>query len=244
MNQSQGSGNVQSTFQGGNGNAWVITRDGRTVDTGVAMQKFSPQMVGVGGGMEWANPNTRTTTTGGSIASPQQQISAAAAKAGAEQAAVETAKTDAIPARSAAEFEADRRKMQQQNTAAFNAFSAAMQGLERSMAQTQTGPISGRLPAVTAAAQTAEGAVAATAPILKQLFRSAGEGTFTDRDQQLLLDMVPTRKDHPEARAAKIQMINQIVAAKLGIQSPTQAGVAPPAQGGSTSQSGSTISNW
>jgi hypothetical protein len=57
----------------------------------------------------------------------------------------------------------------------------------------------------------AEGAVAAIAPVLKQLFRVAGEGVFTDRDQQLLLDMVPKRTDFPQAREAKLANIDKIV---------------------------------
>jgi len=45
----------------------------------------------------------------------------------------------------------------------------------------------------------------------------AGEGVFTDRDQALLLDMVPKRSDRPEARFAKIRNIDAIINAKLGI---------------------------
>ena len=60
--------------------------------------------------------------------------------------------------------------------------------------------------------------VAAMAPILKQLFRGAGEGTFTDKDQELLVAMLPTRKDTPEARVIKVQNIDAIVRAKLGSQ--------------------------
>ena len=55
------------------------------------------------------------------------------------------------------------------------------------------------------------------APVLKQMFRASGEGIFTDRDQELLLAMVPDRKDTPEARAWKIRNIDNIVRAKLGI---------------------------
>jgi hypothetical protein len=55
------------------------------------------------------------------------------------------------------------------------------------------------------------------APVLKQIFRVAGEGTFTDKDQALLLEMVPTRKDSPEARAIKTQNIDNIIRAKLGM---------------------------
>lgn len=100
---------------------------------------------------------------------------------------------------------------------AYNAFQTGVQSLETAMSNTVTGPVAGRFPAVTAAQQTAEGAEATMAPILKQLFRDAGEGTFTDSDQALLMKMVPTRKDHPEARKAKIQMIDDIVRAKLAI---------------------------
>jgi hypothetical protein len=109
---------------------------------------------------------------------------------------------------------------------AYDAFRTGIKSLEGAMSRTATGPIAGRIPAVTAAQQTAEGAEATMAPILKQLFRDAGEGTFTDSDQALLMKMVPTRKDHDEARKAKIEMIDAIVQAKIGI-------AAPPASGGS-----------
>lgn len=61
----------------------------------------------------------------------------------------------------------------------------------------------------------AEGSVAAMAPVLKQLFRTAGEGTFTDKDQQLLVSMLPTRTDTPAARQFKMTNIDNIVRAKL-----------------------------
>jgi len=88
-----------------------------------------------------------------------------------------------------------------------------LSGLEKPMF---TGPIVGRLPAFTADQQIAEGATAAMAPVLKQIFRVAGEGTFTDKDQKLLMEMVPTRADEPEARKAKIENIDRIISAKLG----------------------------
>lgn len=99
----------------------------------------------------------------------------------------------------------------------YDAFQKAIGNVEAAFKNTETGPIIGRLPAYTAEQQIAEGAVAATAPILKQMFRAAGEGVFTDRDQALLLDMAPQRSDRPEAATAKIQAIKDIVAAKLGI---------------------------
>lgn len=92
---------------------------------------------------------------------------------------------------------------------------AAKQGLVSGLQGSETGPIAGRLPAVTSAQQVAEGGVSAMAPVLKQLFRVAGEGTFTDKDQELLLKMLPTRTDTPEAAKAKLANIDNIVNAKL-----------------------------
>lgn len=118
----------------------------------------------------------------------------------------------------------------------FDAFNKAMDNVESAFAKTDTGPIIGQLPAYTENQQIAEGAVAAMAPILKQLFRSAGEGVFTDKDQALLLDMAPKRTDRPGAAAAKIKAIKDIVAAKLG-QAP---GAPNPAKTFKT-QSGATV---
>lgn len=103
---------------------------------------------------------------------------------------------------------------------AMDLYETARDGLLSGLEGSKTGPFSGRLPAITAAQQTAEGGVAAMAPVLKQLFRVAGEGVFTDKDQELLINMVPTRKDAPEARKAKIENIDNIVKAKLGFGKP------------------------
>jgi hypothetical protein len=110
---------------------------------------------------------------------------------------------------------------------AYEQFKIGIQRLDESMEATSTGPVMGRLPAFTAAQQTAEGSEAIMAPILKQLFRESGEGTFTEGDQELLLRMVPNRTDRPEARQAKISMIDEIVKAKLGIVGDTPAQQTP-----------------
>lgn len=123
----------------------------------------------------------------------------------------------------------------------FNLYETARDGLLAGLKGTKTGPIMGRIPAVTSGQQTAEGGVAAMAPVLKQLFRVSGEGVFTDRDQALLIEMIPTRKDHPEAAAAKIQNIDNIVRAKL--KQPASGGGSSNAlpQVGSTFQGGKVL---
>jgi len=99
----------------------------------------------------------------------------------------------------------------------FKLYETARDGLLSGLKGSDTGPILGRIPAVTSKQQIAEGSIAAMAPVLKQLFRVAGEGVFTDRDQALLLEMIPKRSDHPEAIEAKTKNIDAIVRAKLSI---------------------------
>lgn len=110
----------------------------------------------------------------------------------------------------------ERSAAQVEKDTAFRLYQAGIKGLSEGLAGSETGPIMGRIPAFTTEQQIAEGGVAAMAPILKQLFRSAGEGTFTDKDQDLLLAMIPTRTDTEDARAAKLANIDSLVRAKLG----------------------------
>lgn len=126
-------------------------------------------------------------------------------------------------AKATAKAGADRADAQRTKSDALRVYEAGLAGLQPAMAGTITGPLAGRVPAVTTGQQTAEGAIAAMAPILKQIFRTAGEGTFTDSDQKLLMDMIPKRTDTPEARTAKLANIDAIVRAKLGGASQPQA---------------------
>jgi hypothetical protein len=126
--------------------------------------------------------------------------------------------------------------LQAKGPRAYEQFKIGIGNLETAMENTVTGPFMGRIPALTSAQQTAEGSEAIMAPVLKQLFRESGEGTFTEGDQALLLKMVPNRTDHAEARKAKIEMIDGIVRAKLGISegqnTPPPGIAAPPSQSG------------
>lgn len=110
-------------------------------------------------------------------------------------------------------------KRQRDLTAALDVYETAKNGLLSGLEGTPTGPLIGKLPALTSSQQTAQGAVAAMAPVLKQLFRAAGEGVFTDRDQQLLIEMIPSRETNAGARRAMIENIDAIVRAKLSKKS-------------------------
>lgn len=143
------------------------------------------------------------------------------------QAAIEQAGGVAA-VQAAAKRDAERQAAQIEKDTALRLYEAGIEGLRTGLAGSETGPIAGRIPAFTTSQQIAEGGVAAMAPILKQLFRSAGEGTFTDKDQDLLLAMIPTRTDTPEARDAKLANIDSLVRAKLSAPAATRA----PAQRG------------
>ena len=83
----------------------------------------------------------------------------------------------------------------------------------------QTGKIFGNLPAVTTGAQLADNAKAILLPIMKGVWRGAGEGVFTDKDQEALEAMFPSRDMTPEAAKQALLVIRQLTELKL--QSPT-----------------------
>jgi hypothetical protein len=125
------------------------------------------------------------------------------------EAAVRTAVNNAVSA-------GEQLGTEKSNTKALAIYEAGISGLIDGLSDTETGPVVGLLPAMTSNQQIADGAIAVMAPILKQLFRESGEGSFSDGDQKLLIDMIPSRKDTPEARRSKISNIDTIVRAKLG----------------------------
>ena len=61
-------------------------------------------------------------------------------------------------------------------------------------------------------------------PTLKNIFREAGEGTFTDSDQKALEQLLPRRGQTKEAQVAQIEAIEKIVKAKLNIPDAKEGG--------------------
>lgn len=110
---------------------------------------------------------------------------------------------------------AEAAKGNRSKSLALNLYNTGIKGLSDSLGGTSTGVFAGLIPAMTANQQIAEGAGAAMAPILKQIFRAAGEGVFTDQDQALLIGMLPSRKTAPKARLSMLSNIDLIVQAKL-----------------------------
>jgi hypothetical protein len=181
-------------------------------------------------GMESARTR-KTTERGQDITARGQDMTARSAEAAREQQAREAAEGRRVTMRGQDITARGQDMTAREIPQVVNAYVEARNGLLSGLGASETGPLMGRLPAVTTEQQVAEGGVAAMAPVLKQLFRSAGEGVFTDRDQALLMDMIPKRTDSPEARRDKMANIDRIVSAKLGTQVPAY--VPPTPQGGS-----------
>lgn len=101
------------------------------------------------------------------------------------------------------------------NEKALAAYESAMSGLSEALAADYTGPGIHYLTALTTNAQISAGAIAAFAPIMKNIFRAAGEGVFTKDDQDRLMDMLPTRADKPAARIWKLKNVDALVRYQL-----------------------------
>ena len=114
-----------------------------------------------------------------------------------------------------AQNEAERDVSNRSSKRALDVYNVGISGLKSAMDEAYTGSIAGLMPAITQKSRVADGAIAAMAPILKAMFRSSGEGTFTDKDQEMLVAMIPTRRDDAETRAAKLKNIDAIVRTKL-----------------------------
>ncbi len=128
---------------------------------------------------------------------------------------IERATSDA---KNESEAGAKAKAVAQKNANALATYEAGIKSVSESLGNTLTGPFVGKAPAMTANQQIADGSLAAMAPVLKGLFREAGEGTFTKEDQQILMDMLPTRSDLPAARAAKLKNVDMLIKTKLTTQ--------------------------
>lgn len=107
------------------------------------------------------------------------------------------------------------------NSSAWNVYKTGMGGLVSALGDTSTGSVIGLMPAWASNQKIADGAIAIMRPIIKDVVRSAGEGTFTDQDQKLVDMMIPSRTDDPKATQAKVLMLDNFIKAKLNIDQNT-----------------------
>jgi len=107
------------------------------------------------------------------------------------------------------------------NGKALRAYEAGIESLSTALGNTYTGVGGDLVAALTVEGQIANASIALMAPILKDIFRGSGEGTFTKDDQEILMAMLPTLNMKPGARAAALKAVDTVVRAKLSVPSVT-----------------------
>lgn len=120
------------------------------------------------------------------------------------------------------------------NARALSVYDQGISNLLAAFDKAATGPGLGLIPAMGEDARILEGARSVMSPILKSIFREAGEGTFAKDDREQLESMLPTRSDTPEVARAKVQFIDSVVRSKLGV--PGEPSAVPPGAAESSAQ--------
>ena len=122
-----------------------------------------------------------------------------------------------LQAKDAADLSIENRS----NDKALGVYEASIDTVRSAFDKASTGPIAGWFAAMGANNQMAKASVAMMGPLMKDIFRSAGEGTFTDGDQALLMSMLPSTSDKREAVAFKLEFMDKIIRSKLAEQEQT-----------------------
>lgn len=104
-----------------------------------------------------------------------------------------------------------------QNQRTFDAYSSSMQSLSDALGRMNTGPFVGYTTGNAPEAQVAQSARVAAGQALKNIFREAGEGAFTNADQEQLLSMLPDRYTDENAIPQIFANIDSQIRQKLGM---------------------------
>jgi len=153
--------------------------------------------------------DSQATIKGASAgASERAKLGAQASIKPQVDAAIEFAKQNAKNAANALKTEKSDKK-------ALNVYEAAMSGLTESFEDANTGAIIGLLPAIANDDRVLDAAIAILSPVLKNVVREAGEGTFTEGDQRQITELMPTRRDNKEVAKKKIELLDAFVRSKL-----------------------------
>jgi hypothetical protein len=225
------SDNVQSVFTTPEGKLGYLTRSGKPVITDQSINKGLNinQQTGVGinpltgQAFDLANQPLQTVG-GGQPQSTQPQTDMTQGRQPTtlmgRQVEIEQAKIDR-------EIDAEKKKqgiklgqeaetLGKESAVKMEIWDSVSENISKSFAGATTNPLTGMLPALTESQQTAEASLTTAIPTLKEFFRKAGEGTFTEGDQKILVNMLPTRSDYPDVRDRKLKQIDTIIRLKLG----------------------------
>jgi hypothetical protein len=101
------------------------------------------------------------------------------------------------------------------NQKALNVYESAVSGLLEDFETASTGPIAGLIPAIGEDERVLEASINIMRPVIKGVVREAGEGTFSDQDQELIDQLIPSRNDTDEVARRKIKRLDAFIRSKL-----------------------------
>lgn len=102
------------------------------------------------------------------------------------------------------------------NARAKAVYEVGVKNLVDAFGKATTGPGFGLIPAITEDQRVLDGAIKLMGPMLKDVFRSAGEGTFTEGDRIQLEQLLPDRGTPFGAAIRQVEQVDSIVQTKLG----------------------------
>tara|TARA_B110000285_G_scaffold230569_1_gene297443 strand:+ start:1935 stop:3158 length:1224 start_codon:yes stop_codon:yes gene_type:complete len=107
------------------------------------------------------------------------------------------------------------KKQQEKDYQAYKLVSTDLKNTYQSIGATLTGSLQGNLPAASQNSRMFETTQKQMLPLLKDVFRKPGEGTFTEGDQRLLTELLPNRTMDAEEFNAAITRLDAVVAMKV-----------------------------
>lgn len=137
--------------------------------------------------------------------------------AGGEGVSDATLAAERAAAEARAKAEAESKARTVKATQIYTPFSTQLTALRDAYKGTGTGPLVGRFSGYTSSSQKALAARDIMSPMLKQVVRDAGEGTFAKNDQDQIDAMMPKETDLPEVVDYKIGLMDTFVRGKLGV---------------------------
>ena len=107
------------------------------------------------------------------------------------------------------------KKQQEKDYQAYKLVSTDLKNTYKNISANLTGSLQGNLPAASKSSRMFETTQKQMLPLLKDVFRKPGEGTFTEGDQRLLTELLPNRTMNAEEFDVAIRRLDAVVAMKV-----------------------------
>lgn len=145
----------------------------------------------------------------------KKSLEANAAKSAMEQQKInETIRQNNKPTTADKKVIADK-KRQEKDYQAYKLVSTDLKNTYKNIPDILTGSLQGNLPAASQSSRMFETTQKQMLPLLKDVFRKPGEGTFTEGDQRLLTELLPNRTMNAEEFDVAIRRLDAVVAMKV-----------------------------